>query len=162
MIGQCLYRRKKVTLCLVLKKIGAGAGGKRGSHQFLALMHRHDRDLAFGQALTNLPRRIDAAQRRHYDVQDRDIGTVRDGKRDRCFAVWRFGADLKIRPDALRLFTPSSAGRQEIVQLGALFTLLNAEFAEAASRKGLTLRIMPTRIASRGRSSRMSLSGFFD
>src|SRR5262249_26449196 len=49
--------------------------------------------------------------------------------------------------DALRLFTPSSAARQEIVQLGALFTLLNAEFAEAASRKGLTLRIMPTRIA---------------
>lgn len=62
-------------------------------------------------------------------------------------ATSKLGDTLDQLVDALRMFDPASSARSEIVQLGPLFTLLNAELAEAASRKGLTLRIMPTRIA---------------
>jgi two-component system phosphate regulon sensor histidine kinase PhoR len=47
--------------------------------------------------------------------------------------------------DALRLFEPSSGARQEAVRLGPIFTLFQAEFAEAARLKGVRLRIVPTR-----------------
>lgn len=47
--------------------------------------------------------------------------------------------------DALRLFDPLSSGRQEIVQLRAVFAFFAEEFAEAARLKGIRLRVMPTR-----------------
>jgi len=62
-------------------------------------------------------------------------------------ATSKLGDQLDQLADALRLFEPSNTARQETVRLGPIFTLLNAEFAEAASRKRLALRIMPTRIA---------------
>jgi signal transduction histidine kinase len=47
--------------------------------------------------------------------------------------------------DALRLFEPSNGGRQETVPLGPIFALFQAEFAEPARLKGVTLRIIPAR-----------------
>lgn len=61
--------------------------------------------------------------------------------------------------DALRLFDPSSGARFETLPLGPIFTLLRAEFAEPARRKGITLRIIPTRVVVT--SNIVLLSGLF-
>jgi len=47
--------------------------------------------------------------------------------------------------DALRLFEPSSGGRQQIIRLGPVFEQVKAEFAEPARLKGIRLRLIPTR-----------------
>jgi signal transduction histidine kinase len=48
---------------------------------------------------------------------------------------------------ALRLFDPSSAARQETVELGPIFAQAEAEFAEPARLRGVILRVIPTRAA---------------
>ena len=46
--------------------------------------------------------------------------------------------------EALRLFDASSENGQEAVQLGPVFQISEAEFAEPARLKGITLRVIPT------------------
>ena len=46
--------------------------------------------------------------------------------------------------EALRLFEASSENGQEAVQLGPIFRISEAEFAEPARLKGITLRVIPT------------------
>ena len=46
--------------------------------------------------------------------------------------------------DALRLFEPASGRRQQTIRLGPVFEQIEAEFAEPARLKGITLRVIPT------------------
>ena len=51
-----------------------------------------------GTRLRDLPRRLDAVQQRHRDVEDRDVGLVLLGQAHRLAAVARLGDDLPVGP----------------------------------------------------------------
>src|SRR6185436_12254886 len=45
------------------------------AYERLGIVHRQDQDFGRGQCLADLPRRLEAVQVRHADVQDDDVGT---------------------------------------------------------------------------------------
>src|SRR5260370_21403056 len=58
-------------------------------------------------------------------------------------AASRLNDKLDQLVDALRLFEPASGGRQETVELAAVFDQAEAEFAEPAPLKVIELRLIP-------------------
>ncbi len=79
------------------EEIPARAGGEHFSHQFLAFMHRENKDLGLRQIVPDAPRRLQPVQLGHRHVEHDDIGFQFQRQVDGFAAIRRLAHDLPSR-----------------------------------------------------------------
>ena len=100
MIGQRLNRGDQEAAGVGLEEKSARAGLEHVPDEGIRIVHREDQDLHSRKPGADLPRRLDAVERRKAKIENGDVRAGSESKLDGLFAVGSFRDDL---PTRLRL-----------------------------------------------------------
>src|SRR3954447_6262316 len=99
-IGQRLDRGDQEAAGVGLEEKSAGAGLEHIPDEGIRIVHREDQDLDSRKPRADLPRRLNAVERRQSKIENGDVRAGSESKLDGLFAVGSFRNDL---PTRLRL-----------------------------------------------------------
>src|SRR5829696_2488757 len=94
-IGECLNGGDEKAASIGLKKESTRTGLEHVPDEGIRVVHREDQDLDSREPGADLPRRLNAVERRKAKIENGDVRAGSDGKLDRLLAVGSFRDDLQ-------------------------------------------------------------------